>query len=77
MDYALFLISTDFTQTVNSVITIVNCDSHSSVLPDLFLASDPNIYSAVAVPPLRNSVLVDALVSTHFLLSSKGDASFY
>lgn len=77
MDYALFLISTDFTQTVNSVITIVNCDSHSSVLPDLFLASDPSIYSAVAVPPLRNSVLVDVLVSNHFLLSSKGDASFY
>ena len=77
MDYALFLISTDFTQTVNSVITIVNCDSHSSVLPDLFLASDPNIYPAVAVPPLRNSVFVDVLVSTHFLLSSKGDASFY
>ena len=40
---------------VNFPTQIPDCDSHSPVLLDLFLASDASICSTMAFPPLGNS----------------------
>ena len=50
---------------------------HNYTVLDSFLTSEPSLCSAVAFPPLRNSVHVVASTSTNFLLSSKEDVPFY
>ena len=58
-----FSISNDLTQMVNFPTRIHDCDSHSSALSDLFLASDARICSTMAFPPLGNSDHVVVSVS--------------
>ena len=50
-----FSISNDLTQMVNFPTRIPDCDSHSTVLLDLFLSSDVSICSTMAFSPLGNS----------------------
>ena len=45
------IISNDLTQMVNFPTRIPDCHSHSPPLLDLFLSSDPCIYSTVSVKP--------------------------
>ena len=40
---------------VNFPTRIPDCGSHRPPLLDLFISSDPSIYSTMAFPPLRNS----------------------
>ena len=62
---------------VNFASQILDCDSHSPALLDLFLPSDASICSTMAFPPLENSDHVVALVSIYFLISSKQDAPLH
>ena len=50
-----FSISNDLTQMVHFPTRIPDCDSHSTVLLDLFLSSDVSICSTMAFSPLGNS----------------------
>ena len=50
-----FSISNDLTQMVNFPTRILDCDSHSPALLDLFLSSDASICSAMAFPPFYTS----------------------
>ena len=70
-----FSLSSDLTQMVNFPIRIPACDSHSPALSDLFFSSD-TICSAMAFPPLGNSVHVVVTVSIDFPLNSQWDALF-
>ena len=54
-----------------------DCDSHSFVLLDFFLSSDPRIYFTVAFPKLKNSDYALVKVSNDFPSNSKGDAPFH
>ena len=40
---------------INFPTRIPDCDSHGPPLLDLFISSNPSIYSTMAFPPLRNS----------------------
>ena len=40
---------------VNFTTQILDCDSHSLALLDLFISSDATIYSTMGFPPLGNS----------------------
>ena len=71
-----FSISNDLSQMVNFPTRIPDCDSHSPVLLDFFLSSDPSICSAMAVPPLGNSSYVVVSVSIDFPSYSQQDALF-
>ena len=55
---------------------ILDCDSHSPALLDLFLSPDASIYSAMAFPPLVNSDHVVS-VSIDFPSNSQWDALFH
>ena len=70
----IFLISSDLTRMVNFPTCILDCDSHSPALLDLFLSSDTSICSIVAFPPLGNPDHVLVSVSINFPISSKQDA---
>ena len=59
---------------INLHTQIPDCDSHSSVLSDLFISSDASICSTMAFPSLRNSDHVAVLVSIDFPLYSQQDA---
>ena len=50
-----FSISNDLTQMVNFPTRILDCDSHSPALLDVFIFSVASICSTMAIPPLRNS----------------------
>ena len=50
-----FSILNDLTQMVNFPTRIIDCDSHSPALLDLFLSSDTSICSTIAFSPLGNS----------------------
>ena len=52
---------------VNFPTQILNCDSHSPALLDLFLSFDASICSTMAFPPLGNSDHVVLSVSIEFL----------
>ena len=45
------IIANDLTSMVNSSMWIPDCDSHRTVLLDLFICSDAGICSTVAFPP--------------------------
>ena len=62
---------------VNLPAQILDRNSHSPTLFDLFLLSDSSICSTVAFPPLQNSDDAVVLVSIDFLSKSKKDASFH
>ena len=59
--------SSNLAQMVNFPIRILDCDSHSPALLDLFLSSDASICSTKAFPPLENSDHVVVSVSIDFL----------
>ena len=67
-----FSISNDLTQTVNFPTWILDCDSHTPALLNLFISFNTSIYSTKAFPPLGNSNHVDS-VSIDFPLNSKQD----
>ena len=62
---------------VNFPTRILDCDSHSNTLLDLFLSSDASICSTMAFPPLENSDHVVVSVSTDFPTDSQQDAPFH
>ena len=53
--YHNFYISNAPTQMVNLPTWILDCDSHTPALLDLFIFSDLSIFSGMAFPPLGNS----------------------
>ena len=61
-----FSISNDLTQMVNFPTGILDCDSHSPALLDLFISSDAGICSTMAFLPLGNSDHVVISVSIDF-----------
>ena len=62
---------------VNFPTWILDCDSHSHALLDLFLSSDASICSKMAFPPLGSSDHVVISVSIDFPIDSKRDAPFH
>ena len=72
-----FSISNDFTQMVNFPTRILDCDSHSPALLDLFISSNAGIRSTMAFPPLGNSDHVVVSVSIDFPSYSQRDALFH
>ena len=69
-------ISNDFTQIVNFLMQIPDCNSHSPALLDLFLSSDTSISSAMAFLPMGNSDVVVS-VSIDFPSNSQWDVLFH
>ena len=55
---------------------MLDCDSHSPALLDLFISSDTSICSTMAFPPLGNSDHVVVSVSIDFPSNSQWDAWF-
>ena len=72
-----FCISNDLTQMVNFPTWILDCDSNSPALLNLFLSSDISICSTMTFPPLGNSDHVVLSASMDFSSNSKRDAPFY
>ena len=66
-----FSISNDPTQMVNFPTQILDCDSRSPALLDLFLSSGASICSTMAFPPLENSDYVVVSVSIDFPINSQ------
>ena len=62
---------------VNFPTRILDCDSHSPALLDLFLSCDASVCSTMAVPPLGNSDHVVISVPIDFSVNSKQDALFH
>ena len=62
---------------VNIATRILDCDSYSSALLDLFLSSDASIISKMVFPPLGNSDHVVVSVSIDFPTNSQRDAPFH
>ena len=58
-------------------ISILDCDSNSTALLDLFISSDASICSTMVFPPLGNSDYVAVSVSIDPLTNSKQDAPFH
>ena len=56
---------------------ILDCDSHSLALLDLFISSDASICSTMAFPPLENSDHVLVSVSIDFPSNSKRVVLFH
>ena len=73
---SFFFISNDLIQMVNFPIWILDYDSHSLALLDLFLSSDASICSTMAFPPLGTSNVVIS-VSIVSPSNSKGNAPFH
>ena len=61
----------DLAQMVNFPTLVLDGDSHSPALLDLFISSDTSICSTVAFPPLGNSDYVVVSVSTDFSSNSQ------
>ena len=72
-----FSISDELTQMVNFPTRILDCESHSPALLDLFISSDASICSTMAFPPLGNSDHVVVSVSIDFPTNSQRDAPFH
>ena len=72
-----FSISNNLTLIVNFPTRILDCDSHSPALLDLFLSSDASICSTMAFHPLGNSDHVVVSVSIDFPINSKQDIPFH
>ena len=73
--YYNFSISNNLTQIANFPTQILDCDSHSPALLDLFI-SDASICSTMAFPPLGNSDhLRDVPWEDIFKLGASADAS--
>ena len=72
-----FSISNDLTQMVNFPTRILDYDSHSPALLDLFLSPDTSICSTMAFAPLDNSDHVNVSVSIDFPTNSQQDAPFH
>ena len=72
-----FSISNEITQMVNFPTKILDCDSHSPALLDLFIGSDVSIYSTMAFCPLGNSDYVVVSVSIDYPSNSQRDALFH
>ena len=70
-------ISNDLTRIANFPIRIIDCDSHSPALLDLFFSSDASICSTVAFSLLRNSDHVVVWVSINSPSNSKQDVLFH
>ena len=62
---------------VNFPTRILDCDSHSPALLDLFISSDASICSTMASPPLFNSDHVVVSVSIDFPSDSQQGAPFH
>ena len=62
---------------VNFLTTILDCDSHSPALLDLFVSSGASICSLKASLPLGNSDHIFVSVFIEFLTNSKQDALFH
>ena len=62
---------------VNFLTRILDCDSQSPALLDLFISSDASICSTMAFPPLGNSDHVVVSDSIDFPSNSKQDAPFH
>ena len=62
---------------VNFPTQILDCDSDSPALLDLFISSDASICFTMAFPPLGNSDYVVVSVSIDFPSNSKWDAPFH
>ena len=71
-----FSISNDLSHMVNFPTRILDCNSHSPAILDLFISCDASACSTMAFPPLGNSDHVVVSASTDFLSNSKGDACF-
>ena len=69
-------ISDDLTQMVNFPTRILDCDSHSPALLDLFYFFDVIICSTMAFPPLGSSEHVVVSVSIDFPSNSQWNAPF-
>ena len=72
-----FSISNDLTQIVNFPTRILDCDSHTPAVLDLYLSSDASICSTMALPPLENSDHGVVSVSIDFPTNSQQDAPFH
>ena len=72
-----FSISNDLTQMFNFRTQILDCDSHSPALLDLFIYSDARICSTMAFPPLGNSDHVVFSVFIDFPSNSKQNVPFH
>ena len=70
----IFFILHGLIQIVNLPDDIPECHSHSSVLLNLLLSCEPNVYFAMAFTPLGNANSGVVSVSIDFLSNSKGDA---
>ena len=70
LDYN-FPISNDPTHMLNFPTRILDSESHSTALLDLFLSSDASICFTMAFPPLENSDHVVVSVSIDFPSNSK------
>ena len=56
---------------------MLDCESHSPALLDLFISSDTSICSTMAFPPLGNSNHVVVSVSVDFPSNSQHDAPLH
>ena len=72
-----FSISNNLTQTVNLATWILDFNSHSLALLDLFLSSDASICSTMAFPSFGKSDHVVISVSIDFPSNSQQDAPFH
>ena len=72
-----FSISNDLTQMVNFPTRILDCDSHSPALLDVFTFYDASICSTMAIPPLGNSDHVVVTVFIDFSSNLQWDALFH
>ena len=72
-----FSISNDLTQMVNFPTRILDRDSHSPALLDLFFSFDASICSTITIPLIGNSDHVVVSVSIDFPSNSKRDAPFH
>ena len=70
-------ITNELTQVANFPAWILDCDSHSLALLDLFRFSDTCICSTMVLPPFENSHHVVVSVSIDFLSVWKWDAPFH
>ena len=63
----------DFTQMVNFLTLIPECDSDSRALLDLFISSDASVWSTIAFLSMINSYYVVVSVSMNFPITSEQD----
>ena len=72
-----FPISNDLTQIINFPTWILDCDSHSPALLDLFISSDASICFTMTFSPLGNSDHAVVSISIDFPINSKRDVLFH